>query len=85
MYYNKLIKYMVISMSCIVILISIFSNIGIIKNFELENFCIIALSIELLLVAYNSYKMKRSKWEVLITSMAGIFIIVSTIIRINKM
>lgn len=85
MYYNKLIKYMVISMSCIVVLISIFSNIGIIKNFELENFCIIVLSIELLLVAYNSYKMKRSKWEVLITSMTGIFIIVSTIIRINKM
>ncbi len=84
MYYNKLIKYLVISMSFLVITISILSQIEIIPNFELLNFCTAVLALEVLLLSYNSYKLGRKKLEVLIFSIIGGFIFISTFIRISK-
>lgn len=78
MYYNKRIKYLVISMSCIVIIISILSGIGIIPNFELLGFCIKLMALELLVLAYNSYKLGRKKLEVIALSITGIFIFITT-------
>lgn len=78
MYYNKLIKYLVISMSCIVVIISILSGMGVIPNFELIGFCITVMALELLLLAYNSYKLGRKKLEVIILSIIGIFIFITT-------
>ncbi len=83
MYYNKLIKYLVISMSLLVITISILSQIEIIPNFELLNFCTVVLALEILLLSYNSYKLGRKKLEFFILSITGVFIFISTVIRIS--
>lgn len=75
MYYNKRIKYLVISMSCIVVIISILSGMGVIPNFELIGFCIKLMALELLVLAYNSYKLGRKKLEFIAISITGIFIL----------
>lgn len=78
MYYNKLIKCLVISMSCIVVIISILSGMGVIRNFELLGFCIKFMALELLVLAYNSYKLGRKKLEVIALSITGVFIFITT-------
>lgn len=78
MYYNTRIKYLVISMSCIVVIISILSGMGVIPNFELIGFCIKLMALELLVLAYNSYKLGRKKLEIIAISITGIFIFITT-------
>ena len=82
MYYNRTIMLLNIFIAIIVVLIAILSSIGIIKDFALLPVCIIGTSLQMILLAYNSYKLDRSKVEIAILSIMGIFILVSTITRI---
>jgi hypothetical protein len=79
MYYNKVIKIANILIGSIIIIIAILSSVGIIKDFALLGLCLIGLSLQMLLNAYNSYKMNKNKVEIFILSITGTVILLSTI------
>ncbi len=77
MYYNKLIKFLVILIAVIGILIAIMGIVD--KNFLFTPIIFVLLGAQQLLLSYNSYKMKKKSTEVILSIIFGIFFIVITI------
>ena len=77
MYYNKLIKFLVILIAAIGTLIAIMGIVD--KNFLFTPIIFVLLGVQQLLLSYNSYKMKKKSTEVILSIVFGIFFIVITI------